>query len=379
MAMTPGSTVVSWLPLFHDMGLVGNLVAPLVCGSTAILLPPNDFLGRPIRWLRAISRYRADISGGPDFAYAHCTARTSDDQLAGLDLSSWRLAFNGSEQVRPDTLTAFAERFHGVGFRARAFFPCYGLAESTLVVTSALSNRGASVRVFDSDALERGQAIPAGLVGSRQRALVSCGGHGPDVTIRIVAPDTRRELDPGEVGEIWVESASVARGYWNKRDDTGLVFGARLAGGTPGSFLRTGDLGFLYDDELFVCGRLKDIIIVRGRSYPPEDFEAAMREADPSLAHEVVAAFSIATPHGESVVLVCELSKTSRPERLQDLRDVVRGSVVSVTEVNPHDIVFVARGTIPRSSSGKVQRGRCQAMHGQQAWRVVDGRTTEQP
>lgn len=372
MAITPGSTVVSWLPLFHDMGLIGSLLAPLVCGATVILMPPIDFLGRPVRWLRAISRYRADISGGPDFAYAHCVDKIAQDQLEGLDLSSWRLAFNGSEQVRPETLASFTERFRSAGFHGDAFFPCYGLAESTLVVTNALSNGGPRVCRFDADSLERRQAVLAQWGGPRQRALVSCGRPGPDVALRIVDPETHRALTPGCVGEIWVESSSIARGYWNKPQETQLVFGAQLADERPASFLRTGDLGFLHDGELFVCGRQKDVIIVRGRSYPAEEFENAMRGAHPTLAHEIGAAFSVATTHGESVVLVCELGKASRPESLQALREVVRGSVVTMTDVSPHEIVFVARGAIPRSSSGKVQRRRCQSMHGEQTLRIVE-------
>lgn len=353
MGMRPTSTIVSWLPLFHDMGLVGNLVNGLVSGATIVLMPGFDFVGRPIRWLRAISQYRADISGGPDFAYAHCVSRIKEEQIEGLDLSSWRLAFNGSEQVRASTLRAFRDRFGRVGFRAEAFFPCYGLAESTVFVTGTQRSSGWREAELDAGALDR------------RRSWVSCGSWGPSVELKIVDPQVRREVRDGAAGEVWIRSKSVANGYWNKPAETRATFGGSLAGAGEGErpFLRTGDLGFVLDHELFICGRIKDVIIVRGRNYVPEDFEQAANAADPMLAGELNAAFSVDTDRGENVVLVCEVKKDFRTENSQSLSDAVRGLINEKTEVDPHDIVFVRRGLIPRSSSGKVQRSVCRELY----------------
>jgi acyl-CoA synthetase (AMP-forming)/AMP-acid ligase II len=276
------SVVVGWLPLYHDMGLIGNVLQPLWSGGRCILMSPGAFLQRPARWLEAISRYRATTSGGPSFAYDLCVRRVGPEQRAGLDLSSWQVAFNGAEPVRRATMERFAEAFAPCGFRREAFIPCYGLAEATLLVTA-----GRVTAVADGSDRSDGSV--------RSTAVVSCGsvpeGEEGGSELRIVEPETGRACGAGEEGEIWVAGPSVAAGYWNRPEETREVFGA-MAGG-EGPFLRTGDLGFLRHGELFVTGRIKDLIILRGRNHYPQDLELTAERAHAALRPGGSAAFSV--------------------------------------------------------------------------------------
>ena len=288
------SIVVSWLPLFHDMGLIGTLLQPLYAGAVSVLMSPNAFLQRPSRWLRAISRYRATTSGGPNFAYDLCTRRIRPDEMDGIDLSSWEVAFNGAEPVRAGTLERFAARFAAHGFQSRAFLPCYGLAEATLLVTGSRAG-AAHVQHFETSALGQGVVRPARVAGSAQaeavRHLVGCGPVAKGLRVAIVDPETRELCPLDRVGEIWLAGPSVCRGYRNRPDETRHTFAARLAdagtGPQPteaaatGPYLRTGDLGFLCDGELFVAGRAKDLIIVRGHNLHPQDIEWTVESCHP--------------------------------------------------------------------------------------------------
>lgn len=258
---TEASRLVTWLPPHHDMGLVGGLLAPLWSAYEAVVLTPNDFVQAPIRWLRAITEHRATVSGGPDFAYRHCIERIRDDQLDGIDLSSWQTAFTGAEPISPETITAFNDRFAGVGFRRSAFYPCYGLAESTLMVTGGVAFTGPATRSWSRRGLhEEGRAVPPADPADR-RTLVSCGAPvGTGTEVAIVGPDDGAVRAPGEVGEIWVRGPAVAAGYFQRPEETAATFAARLPDGN-GPYLRTGDLGLLADGDLYVTGRLKDVIM----------------------------------------------------------------------------------------------------------------------
>jgi amino acid adenylation domain-containing protein len=342
--------VAGWLPLYHDMGLIGNVLQTLYLGASAVLMPPVAFLQKPLRWLEAISRYRATTSGGPDFAYELCVRRISPEERERLDLSSWRSAFNGAERVRAETLERFCDAFEPCGFRRDAFYPCYGLAEATLIV---------------SGARERRPPLLAGDGGTGAAPLVGCGVALHDGSLRIVDPETLAESAPGETGEIWVRSPSVARGYWNRPQETSGTFGARLAGDpAAGSFLRTGDLGLLRGGELFVCGRLKDLIIVRGVNHYPEDLEWTAQGSHPALRPASTAAFAVEAGGAERLVIVQELEpgRSGGEAAASEVLEAIRRRVAETHEIEVFAVVLVRRGGVPKTSSGKVRRGACRRL-----------------
>lgn len=347
-----GSTFVGWLPLYHDMGLIGNVLHPTYVGSSCVLLSPLAFLERPLRWLRAISRFRAQVSGGPNFAYDLCARRVTPSEFADLDLSCWRVAFNGAEPVRAETMDRFAEVFGPAGFRRESHFPCYGLAEATLLVTGGGVER---VEVRPT-LLQRGAIAPATPADSR--TLVSCGRARDDQQVAIVAPESNIRCAPHEVGEIWTRSASVARGYWSRPAETERTFGALLAGEQSDSrtWLRTGDLGFLRDGELFVTGRLKDLIIVRGRNHYPQDIEETAEGAHPDVRPGCSAAFSIDADGEEQVVVVLEVRT---PASHNAVVAAVRQAVADQHDLHVQTVVSLAPRSIPKTSSGKIQRREC--------------------
>ncbi|MFO1417432.1 MAG: amino acid adenylation domain-containing protein [Methylotetracoccus sp.] len=350
------STVVGWLPLFHDMGLIGNVLQPLYVGAEAILMPPLAFLEQPLRWLEAISRHRAHTSGGPNFAYELCVRKIAAEHVRSLDLSSWAVAFNGAEAVRARTLSRFSEAFAGAGFRRSAFFPCYGLAEATLFVSGADRTRGPTVRRFDRDVLAKGHAEPAD--SGETKELASSGRSPAGQRLVIVDPIALTRRADRELGEIWVSGPSVADMYWNRPDDHGEVFGAVLEDEPGRRFLRTGDLGFVDDGELFVTGRSKDLIILRGRNIYPEDIEdAACRVAGIRLGG--CAAFSIDDGESERVIAVCEAERGSLRESAGTLAAEVASAIAEACEVGDAHVILVKPGVLPKTSSGKLRRGAC--------------------
>src|SRR5215210_3204321 len=350
------SVIVGWLPLYHDMGLIGNVLQPLYAGASCVLMSPVAFLQRPSRWLRAISRYRATTSGGPSFAYELCVRRIPVAERRGLDLSSWEVAFNGAEPVRAETLERFAEAFGPAGFRREAFYPCYGLAEATLFVSGGTAGAPPAVGSFRAVDLELGQATmdPAG------RRLVGCGGPWLEQEIAVVDPRTGRRCPGERVGEVWVAGPSVAQGYWQRPEETERTFRARIEGEGGRPFLRTGDLGFLRDGELFVTGRLKDLIILRGRNHYPQDLELTAEESHPALRQGSGAAFSVEAAGEERLVVVQELERRQEGEAAE-AAEAVRRAVAETHEVQVHEVVLVRAGTIPKTSSGKIQRHACRA------------------
>jgi natural product biosynthesis luciferase-like monooxygenase protein len=362
MQHTEKTIFVGWLPLFHDMGLIGNVLQPLYLGIPCILMSPVAFLQRPLRWLQAISRYKATTSGGPNFAYELCVSKIANEQRKTLDLSSWDVAFNGAEPVRAETLERFAAAFEPYGFRREAFYPCYGMAETTLIVSGGIKSALPVLKTVQGDALEQHRVISASQENDEVRTLVGCGQTLLEQQIVIAHPDTLTRCQPSEVGEIWVSGNSVAQGYWNRPEETQATFRAYLADTGEGSFLRTGDLGFLQDGELFVTGRLKDLIIIRGRNHYPQDIEQTVEKSHSVVQLGCTAAFSVEVNAQERLVVACEVERTSR--RNLDLEEVVgaiRKAVSEQHDLEVYGVLLLKPGSIPKTSSGKIQRHACKA------------------
>src|SRR2546423_522199 len=273
--LTPESRGASWLPPYHDMGLIGGILQPLYGGFPVTLMSPLAFLQSPFRWLQAISHTKATVSGGPHFAYDLCVRKITPEQRTMLDLSSWNVAFTGAEPIRYETLERFATAFAPCGFRGETFYPCYGLAEATLIVAGGKRTEPPVIKKFEAAGLEQKRAVEVQIEDGATKVLVGCGHTLPKQTIVIVDPESLTRCPDNHIGEIWVSGPSIAQGYWNRSEETERTFRARLADTGEGPFLRTGDLGFLQDGELFVTGRLKDLIIIRGHNYYPQDIELA--------------------------------------------------------------------------------------------------------
>ena len=354
------SIIVGWLPLYHDMGLIGNVLQPIHLGARCILMSPTSFLQSPVRWLRAISSYRATTSGGPNFSYDLCSRKISPQDQAGLNLSTWSVAFNGAEVVRDETLNRFAERFAGVGFRREAFSPCYGLAEATLLVSGPVDGKPITTLKVDSKALGQHRIGKPSKRNGKAHTLVSSGKPAIGVKLQIVNPESGSKCAAGEVGEIWISGKSVAQGYWGRKEESERVFDARVTSSSKGPFLRTGDLGFIKKGELFVTGRLKDLIIIRGRNLYPQDIEATVERSHAGFRPGCTAAFSVETDDGEEMAIVQEVER-GRENETAGMASAIRNAVVKYHEVQPHTIFLIPAGTIPKTSSGKIQRYKCRA------------------
>ena len=311
MQHTEKTIFVGWLPLFHDMGLIGNMLQPLYLGIPCILMSPVAFLQSPVRWLQAISRYKATTSGGPNFAYDLCVSKITPTQRATLDLSSWEVAFNGAEPVRAETLERFSATFSQCGFRASAFYPCYGMAETTLIVSGGRVRVPPVIQTVEKQALEQNRVVQADGANDADwtRTVVGCGQTLLDQQIVIVHPENLSKCLPNQVGEIWVSGSSVAQGYWRRPEETEYTFGAYVANTGEGLFLRTGDLGFLVNGELFVTGRLKDLIIIRGRNHYPQDIELTVEKSHPVLRPNSGAAFTVEIEGEERLAIAQEVER----------------------------------------------------------------------
>jgi phthiocerol/phenolphthiocerol synthesis type-I polyketide synthase C len=348
---------LSWLPLFHDMGLVGHVLAPIYAGAHNILMSPTAFLQKPTRWLRAISKYHSTVSGAPNFAYDLCLRKIPVEERATLDLSHWRVAFNGAEPIRPTTLQVFSEAFSLCGFRNKAFLPCYGMAEATLIISGGPSGRSPAIMSVDGEDFDRHEVMPTLTSTSEVHGLVGCGNTSeqfPEQDVAIANPETRIRCDSGQIGEIWVAGPHVAKGYWARALETQATFETHLASG-EGPFLRTGDLGFLHDGELVVTGRLKDLIVIRGRNVYPQDIEWTVERSHSALQPGSGAAFPVDVDGQEQLVVVQELLPRAKPE-LDDVLSNVRQAVAEEHDLAVHDIVLIKPGAIPKTSSGKIQR-----------------------
>jgi acyl-CoA synthetase (AMP-forming)/AMP-acid ligase II/acyl carrier protein len=373
---------VSWLPMYHDMGLIGGVLQPLYLGRPMVLMSPTAFIQKPVRWLQAISEHGATTSGGPNFAYDLCVQKITAEQKSTLDLSRWRVAFSGAESVRAQTLDDFAEAFQNCGFRREAFYPCYGMAEATLMISSKLSATSQAVCAIDGVALEQNRVLMAEARTASLRRIVGCGqvgmGQGGlepaglEQKIAIVNPNSLTRCTPNEVGEIWVSGPSLAQGYWKRFEETNRAFRAYLADEDGLPFLRTGDLGFIYRDELFVTGRLKDLIIIRGRNHYPQDIEWTVQASHPSLRVGHSAAFSIEVDGFERLVIAAEVERQAlRRLNAEDIMGAIRQTVSEKHQLQVYAIALLKPGSLPKTSSGKIQRNACRAAFQEQTLAVV--------
>jgi acyl-CoA synthetase (AMP-forming)/AMP-acid ligase II len=353
-AMGAVGCVVGWLPVFHDMGL-GNVLQVIYAGSSLVLMSPASFLKRPARWVEAISHFGATTSGGPNFAYDLCVRRTDAEERARLDLRSWQVAFCGAEPVRAATLERFAAAFAPAGFRRSSLLPCYGLAEATLFVAGNARGIPPKTCTVRASALDHGRVEPVADTADA-RTLVSCGMPSPTEDLRIVDPDRRVVVDG--VGEIWVRGPGIASGYWGRGDDDRETFAARLADTGEGPFLRTGDLGFVRDGELYLAGRRKEMIILAGRNLFPQDIEATVEAAAPAVRKGCCVAFSVERDGAEQLVIVAEHAGPA-----QDSVRAIKQAVAEHHHAAVFEVVLVARGAIPKTSSGKLERYACRAAY----------------
>lgn len=357
---------VTWLPLYHDLGLIGGILQPLYAGYESTIMAPTAFLQRPIRWLQAISRKKATICGAPNFAYDLCVKKITAEQKVGLDLSHWEIIANGAEPVRAETLERFATAFAECGLRRNYLYPCYGLAEATLVVSAGKKGTFPTIGTFKAYDLEHNEAVEASPdddplqsnVSEREenvKKLVSIGKSHPDQNVIIVDPETHIQCREGKIGEIWIAGPSVAKGYWRRTEETARTFHTHLQDGS-GPFLRTGDLGFTYHGELFITGRLKDLIIIRGSNHYPQDIEKTVEACHPAIRLNGGAAFSIDIANEERLVIVQEVERTALSSNLDEIVAAIRETIATQHEIQVYAIVLIKPGSLPKTSSGKVQR-----------------------
>jgi acyl-CoA synthetase (AMP-forming)/AMP-acid ligase II len=355
------SIVVGWLPHYHDMGLIGNFLQPLYAGIPCIFMSAVAFVHCPILWLQAIDRFRATTSGAPNFAYDLCVRRISEKETRGLDLSSWNLAFCGAERVKPKTLESFATKFGVYGFRREAFYPCYGLAEATLFVAGGTKGTGPVIRSYDTSALQQGKAmeLPTGTAGAA--SIVSCGTPLGVRRAIIVDPESCEPRKAREVGELWLSGPSVADGYWGSVQNPGVSFDGSLANET-GKWLRTGDLAFMDHGEIHPVGRIKELIVVRGRNHHPQDIEQSAESCHAAICPNRLAAFAIDVDHEERLVLALEVQPNTADAESGLIVEQVRKSIVEGHGIPVHAVVILPRGTLPITSSGKLRRSECREL-----------------
>jgi acyl-CoA synthetase (AMP-forming)/AMP-acid ligase II len=376
---TGRSTYANWVPLYHDMGLILNVLQSLYLGSLCVLLAPVTFIQRPLSWLRAIHQYRAEVTAAPNFAFDLCVQRFRADQMQNVDLSSWKLAVNAAEPVRADTIERFTATFGAYGFDPHAMRPLYGMAEATLLISSSRRGSGPVIRRISLDAFRRNQiAGPAGPEDTHR--VVGCGENIVGQRIAIVDPQTRRRLPPDCIGEVWVGGPHICKGYWQNPDATNAIFQARIEGDEDNEpWLRTGDLGFMDEaGELFIAGRSKDMIIVRGMNYYPQDIENTVYDSHPVLRRHGGAVFSVLTDSGEKVVLVQEVERVHR--RALDIDEIVaciREAVANEHEIALDTIVLIRPGAIPKTTSGKIQRSVARQMWLQNSFEPIDAAQTQ--
>lgn len=355
MRLDSDSVFVSWLPTHHDMGLVGDMLQTVYSGCVCVRMPPPAFLQYPRRWLAAITKYRATIVGSPNFGYELCAQRVSAPDCAGLDLSSLRVTYCGAEPIRAATLYEFARVFSTCGFDPRSFFPCYGMAETTLLASGGPLKRG--MATVDLCAIQLRRNMLAG-VETNRATVVSCGEPTVGSRFLVVNPDRHTECKPFEIGELWIAGPHVAAGYWDARLGASVPFDGWLADGR-GPYLRTGDLGFLRDGDVFVTGRLKDVIIIRGRNYYPQDIEQTAQSAHPAMMGCMGAAFGVQQHNGERLVIVHEVDRSTTARQLDEIKCLIMSAVTERHGIAPYDVVLVRFGAIPRTTSGKVRRRAC--------------------
>ena len=351
---------VIWLPLFHDMGLVGGVLQPLYGGFPVTLMSPIALIQKPIYWLEAVSKYHATTSGGPNFAYDLLCQKVKPPQLATLDLSHWDVAFSGAEPIKADTLDRFVDIFGPCGFRREAFYPCYGMAETTLFVSGGLKSEPPVIRHLDRVALVENKVVPVEPDSEGAQAIVGCGRMWLGDKVAIANPETLAQCAEKEVGEIWVSGAGIGLGYWHQPDTTAETFRAHLADTGEGPFLRTGDLGFVEDGEIYITGRSKDLMILWGRNQYPQLIEQTVENCHPSLRPNHGAAFSIPLNGEEHLVIVHEVERNYfRRLPVQEVIGAIRQAIAEDHMAEVYAVVLLKPGRIPKTSSGKIQRQAC--------------------
>ncbi|MDB9425333.1 fatty acyl-AMP ligase [Microcystis aeruginosa CS-564/01] len=356
------SIMVTWLPTFHDMGLIYGVIQPLYKGFLCYMMSPASFMERPLRWLQALSDKQATHSAAPNFAYDLCVRKIPPEKRATLDLSHWCMALNGAEPVRAEVLKKFAEAFQVSGFKATALCPGYGLAEATLKVTAVSYDSPPYFYPVQANALEKNKIVGATETDTNVQTLVGCGWTTIDTQIVIVNPETLKLCSPEIVGEIWVSGSTIAQGYWGKPQETQETFQAYLADTGAGPFLRTGDLGFIKDGELFVTGRLKEIILIRGRNNYPQDIELTVQNSHPALRPSCGAAFTVENKGEEKLVVVQEVERTwLRKVDIDEVKRAIRKAVVQEYDLQVYAIALIRTGSLPKTSSGKIQRRGCRS------------------
>lgn len=367
---TAASVYVSWLPSYHDMGLIGGIIQPLFGGFPGVLMSPLSFLARPIRWLQAISRFRGTTSPFPNFALDLCVRKVAPAARADLDLHSWRVACNGAEPVRAESLERFSEAFGPCGFRHVAHYPAYGLAEATLIATGGSSVEPPRLLSVVKTELQQDRVVVAG-DGVPAQVLVGCGQRLDGHQLAIVDPVTCVRKPEGQVGEVWLQGPSVALGYWSRPEQTRETFGAALADSDEGPFLRTGDLGFLRDGELYLTGRCKDLLILRGLNYYPQDIELTVERSHAGIRAGCVVAFSIDVEGEEQLVIAAEVDARQRPFEPQVIQDALRTAISHDHILRVHAVALLEAGALPKTSSGKLQRAECRRGYQEGALRLA--------
>ena len=346
--------IVGWLPLFNDMGLILNVLQPIYLGIPCILMPPVAFLQKPIRWLKAISKYRATTSGEPNFAYDICIEKIKTEQLANLDLSSWDLAFNGAGPLQARTLEQFSKKIARCGFNYNAFYPCYGMAETTLLTTGGNKNQKPVIQGIQPEKLKQHLVVESKELSTESLKFVGCGYPYLDTKVIIVHPESLNHCKKSQVEEIWISGGSITSGYWNNPKATQETFQAHVADIGEGPFLRTGDLGFLLDGELFVTGRIKDVIIIRGRNYYSQDIELTVEKSHQALRNYFSAAFSREIEGEQRLFVACEVKRTYLNKlNTREIAKAIQIAVSTEHELEVYGIVLLKTGSIPKTSSGK--------------------------
>ncbi|MEL6930225.1 MAG: fatty acyl-AMP ligase [Cyanobacteria bacterium J06600_6] len=355
--------ILMWLPMFHDMGLIGGVMQPLFAGLPAVLMSPIALAQKPFLWLQAMSKYKITTSGGPNFAYDLLCQKITDEQRATLDLSHWQVAFTGAEPVRAETLTTFSELYKPCGFKKEAFYPCYGMAEATLFITGIDSNKEPTITHLDKKALTEDKAIAVTAEHPDAKAVVSCGQTWLGDEIVIVNPETRVKCNQEQVGEIWAAGAGIGIGYYQREELTETTFKATLADDESKTYLRTGDLGFIKDGELYITGRIKDMMILWGRNHYPQHIEETVETCHPALRPNHGAAFSVDVNGEEQLVVAHEINRTDlRKLNAEEVIGAIRLSVGEQNMANVFAVALLKTGSIPKTSSGKIQRRACQSM-----------------
>ncbi|MEY2855966.1 MAG: hypothetical protein RLZZ74_275 [Cyanobacteriota bacterium] len=355
--------ILMWLPMFHDMGLIGGVMQPIFAGLPAVLMSPIALAQNPFLWLQALSKYQITTSGGPNFAYDLLCQKITDEQRVSLDLSHWEVAFTGAEPVRAETLEKFSQLYEPCGFRKEAFYPCYGMAEATLFITGINVAEYPTIAYLDQKALTVDKVVAVAAEHPNSKAIVSCGHPWLGDEIMIVDPETKTQCESDRVGEIWAAGKGIGAGYYQREEQTEATFQATLADHPAKTYLRTGDLGFIKDGELYITGRIKDMMILWGRNHYPQHIEETVADCHPALRPNHGAAFSVDVGGEEQLVVAHEINRTDlRTINAEEVIGAIRLAVGEQNMANVFAVSLLKTGSIPKTSSGKIQRKACQSM-----------------